>query len=258
MDYEFIKVTDKYDGEVADVVMGPAPANIVSAKLMEEVSHFLKEEEKNNNRKLIVFSGEGKHFSFGASVEEHKPELVNDMLPGFHKMIGAIIDCSIPTLAKVSGLCLGGGFEVALACTFIFADEKAKFGVPEIQLAVFPPVACALLPFKCGDAFSSQIILTGENFSAKELYDRNIINEVVETGKLDETVTAFFEKQFQPKSASSLSMARKASGMVLSRQYNEYINDLEKLYLKDLMATNDAKEGIGAFLEKRKPQFKNC
>ncbi len=257
MGYEFLKIEEKNGGEAVEVIIGPPPANIITAKVMEEISAFIKEEEKNKNRKLIIFTGEGKHFSFGASVEEHKPEFVNDMLPGFHKMIGDIINCPIPTLSKVSGMCLGGGFELALACTFIFADEKAKFGVPEIQLAVFPPVACVLLPLKCGDAFSSQMILTGGQFAAGELIKHGLLNNTSETGKLDETVSDFFEKELKPKSASSLRMAKKASAMVQSRLYKDFIDDLENLYLNDLMATHDAKEGIGAFLEKRKPQWKN-
>ena len=257
MEYKCIKIEEKWGGEVTEIVLGPAPANIVSAQMMQEITAQLDKDEKNSAKKLIIISGEGKHFSFGASVEEHKPELVNGMLPSFHKMIGRIINCNIPTLAKVSGLCLGGGFEVALACTFVFTDETAKFGVPEIQLAVFPPVAAVLLPFKCGDVFSSQIILSGGNFTGKQLLSRGLVNDVVEPGKLTEVVENFFRNDLQPRSASSLRMAKKAAAMVLSRTYGEFIGSLESLYLKDLMSTEDAKEGIMAFLEKRKPAWKN-
>ncbi len=257
MSYEFLKCEEKSEGEVLEVIMGPPPANIVTARVMEEISSLIKDEEKNRNRKLIVFTGEGKHFSFGASVEEHKPEFVDNMLPGFHRMIGDLINCGIPTLAKVAGMCLGGGFELAIACTFIFADEKAKFGIPEIQLAVFPPVACLLLPFKCGDAFSSQMILSGGQFSAEDLYRNGLINAVSENGSLDETVEGFFEKELKPKSASSLRLANKAATRVMKSLYDDHISHLENLYLKDLMSTHDAKEGIAAFLEKRKPEWKN-
>ncbi len=257
MSYEFIRCEETNDNEVIEVIIGPPPANIVTAKVMEEISSLLKEEGQNKNRKLIIFSGEGKHFSFGASVEEHKPEHVDNMLPGFHRMIGDLINCSIPTLAKVSGMCLGGGFELAIACTFLFADEKAKFGVPEIQLAVFPPVASVLLPFKCSDTFASQVILSGNQFTARELQAHGLINSMSPTEALDDTVTNFFQGNLKAKSASSLRLAKKAGTMVMSRLYGDYITDLEKLYLKDLMSTHDAKEGITAFLEKRKPAWKN-
>jgi cyclohexa-1,5-dienecarbonyl-CoA hydratase len=257
MDYELIKVEERFGGEGTEIVIGTAPANILSAKMMSEISTQMKEEQKNPHKKLLIFSGEGKHFSFGASVEEHKPDRVGDMLPQFHQFIGEVLNCPIPTLAKVSGMCLGGAFEFVLACNFLFADEKAKFAVPEIQLAVFPPVASILLPLKIGEAISSQIILSGDQFPAEALHRYGLVNDVSESGKLDEAVFTFFEKQIQPKSASSLRIANRASRMLLSELYQEYIGKLENLYLKDLMSTKDATEGILSFLEKRKPQWQD-
>ncbi len=257
MDYELIKVEERFGGEGTEIIIGHAPANILSAKMMTEISSQLKEEQKNPHKKLLIFSGEGKHFSFGASVEEHKPDQVGEMLPQFHQFIGEVLSCPIPTLAKVSGMCLGGAFELVMACNVLFADEKARFAVPEIQLAVFPPVASILLPLKIGEAISSQIILSGDQFPAELLHRYGLVNEVSESGKLDEAVSRFFEKQLQPKSASSLRIANKAGRMLLSTLYREYIGKLESLYLKDLMSTKDATEGILSFLEKRKPQWKN-
>ncbi|GAB4303818.1 MAG: enoyl-CoA hydratase [Myxococcota bacterium] len=257
MNYRFIKVEELFSGGGVQITLASPPANIITAAVMKEISAALAEEEKNKGRKLVIFSGEGKHFSFGASVEEHKPELVNDMLPVFHKMVGDVIACGIPTLARVTGLCLGGGFELALACNFIFADETTKMGVPEIQLAVFPPVACILLPLKCGDGATPHITLTGGQFTAKELREKGVVNLVAETGKLDETIAAFYEKEFKPKSASSLRIAKKASVLRFLAEYNKYIGELESLYLKELMSSNDAKEGIAAFIEKRQPNWKN-
>ncbi len=257
MAYEYIKVEEKNDGAVTEITLCPAPANILSEKMMQEISQQLSEDQKNPHKKLIIFSGEGKHFSFGASVEEHKPERVGDMLPGFHKFIGELINCDIPTMAKVSGLCLGGSFELVLACTFVFVDDSAKFGVPEIQLGVFPPVASVLLPIKCSEVLSSEMVLTGGQFSAEKLYKHGLVNTMVEKEKLDETVEEFFQKQFLPKSASSIRLAHRGCRMVIAEQYKNFIEKLESLYLKDLMATNDAVEGINSFLEKRQPEWQD-
>jgi len=257
MAYELITVEQKYDGAVTQITLGPGPANILSAKMMKEISAQLAEDQKNPHKKLIIFAGQGKHFSFGASVEEHKPGLVNDMLPGFHTFIADVIDCKVPTLAKVSGLCLGGAFELVLACTFVFTDNTAKFAVPEIQLAVLPPVASILLSARGCDMLCSRMVLTGEQFEAQKLHGLGLVNEVTEKEKLDETVNGFIEKQLIPKSASSLRIAHQGSRMYLSEQYKNYIGRLEKLYLDELMATNDAVEGINAFLEKRKPVWKD-
>ncbi len=257
MSYELIQVKETHDGAVTEIILGPGPANILSAQMMREISTQLKEDEKNHHKKLIVFASEGKHFSFGASVEEHKPGQVNDMLPAFHNFIEEIITCNIPTLAKVSGLCLGGAFELVLACTFVYTDETAKFGVPEIQLGVLPPVASLLLPLKCGEVFSSRIVLTGEQFSVQHLLNHGLVNEVVEKNQLDEVVSNFFEKQFLPKSASSIRIAHKGCRMVIAEQYKNLIGRLESLYLEDLMDTADAVEGINSFLEKRPPEWKD-
>lgn len=257
MPYELITVEQKYDGAVTQITLGPPPANILSAKMMQEISTQLAEDQKNPHKKLIIISGQGKHFSFGASVEEHKPGAVNNMLPSFHKFIADVIDCKIPTLSKVSGLCLGGAFELVLACTFVYADDSAKFAVPEIQLAVLPPVASILLSARGCDILCAQMVLTGEQLEAIRLQSQGLVNDVVAKEKLDETVNGFFEKQLLPKSASSIRFAHQGSRMYLSEQYKNFIGRLEKLYLDELMATNDAVEGINAFLEKRKPVWKD-
>jgi cyclohexa-1,5-dienecarbonyl-CoA hydratase len=257
MKYKNIKVYEKNDGEVSEIVLGTPPANILTSEMMEEISTQIREDERDSHKKLIVFTGEGKHFSFGASVEEHKPENVGNMLPTFHGFIGDVITCKVPTLAKVSGLCLGGAFEMVLACDLIFADEGAQFAVPEIQLGVLPPVASVLLPFKCSHTLSSQVILTGERFAAGELHRLGLVNHVAGSGKLDDEVSSFFENQIHPKSASSLRITKSGCSMVIADHYKNYIGRLENLYLKDLMSTSDAVEGIQAFLEKRSPEWKD-
>jgi cyclohexa-1,5-dienecarbonyl-CoA hydratase len=255
MRYELLQWEEKFAGQVGEIRLGPPPANIVSAKIMAEISDCLEEATKNPHCKLVIISGQGKNFSYGASVEEHAPGKVKEMLPSFHKMIAQLLSCPVPTLAKVTGLCLGGGFEVALACNFIFADDTAKFAVPEIQLGVFPPVAAALLPAQYGSVVASKLILTGEKFSGKELAGLGMITQLVETGNLDTMLASFIEKQILPKSASSLRIANFAAKMSVSENYNRLIANLEKLYLGDLMNTKDAVEGIQSFIEKRPPKW---
>ncbi len=237
--------------------MGPGPANILSAAVMQEITTQLAIDKKNPRKKLIVFKGEGKHFSFGASVEEHTPEFVNEMIPQFNAFIGEVLSCEIPTLSAVTGLCLGGSFELALATTFVIAEEFAKFAVPEIQLAVFPPAAAILLPLKTSDTFANEILLTGEQVSAQRLAELGLINLIVEKGTIDVAVDAFFEKNILPKSASSLKIAHQAVRYIIVDAYQKNIQKLEDLYLKDLMGTKDAVEGITAFIEKRKPFWEN-
>jgi len=251
--FETLKLNETFDGQVIELTLNMPPANILSAAMMREISLFMRQQTKNNKLKLIVFKGEGKNFCFGASVEEHTDDKVKDMLPGFHKMIGEILEHPVTTLAQVTGYCLGGGFEMALACSFIAADETAKFSVPEIHLGVFPPVAAVLLPYLAKSAAAARMIITGTTLNAMELKAAGVVAFVAGKNDLQATVDTFIEEEIVPKSASSLRFAHRACRMSLVRHYRGLIKDMEKSYLNELMKTHDANEGIQSFLEKRGP-----
>jgi len=254
--YETIAVEQRYDGRVVDVVMGPPPGNILTARMMDEIDDAIG--RIGPAVCAVVFRGQGKHFSFGASVEEHRPGAVDDMLPRMHAFLARVIDCGAPTIAQVSGMCLGGGFELALACALVFADGTAQFGVPEIQLGVFPPAASVLLPLKTGEAAALEAVLTGARFGADDMLRMGAVNRAVATGSLDAEVAAFVEKHLLPKSASSLRLASRAARAATLAAYRERIAVVERMYLEELMKTADAVEGIEAFLEKRDPQWKHA
>jgi len=257
MHYETIRTESRFDGQVTDILLGPGPANIVTARLMEELSDAIEKSVDTKATKLIVISGDGKHFSYGASVEEHRASAIREVLPRFHRLVGQMMTCPVPTLARVSGLCLGGGFEVALGCSMIFADVTARFGVPEIKLGVIPPVASVLLPGTTGQSAASRMILGGEMVSAHDALRMGIVAEVAEPDTLDATVDAFIEKSILPKSASSLRFANRAARHAIAMFYWKHIERAEVIYLDELMGTADANEGIEAFIEKREPVWKN-
>lgn len=257
MAYESIATRTSFEDQIVEIKLGPPPGNVITSKLAGELMAELDRIAGDPAVKLIVISGEGKHFSYGASVEEHKADQVTSMLPRFHSLIRKLLDCGVPTLAKVSGACLGGGFEVAMACSMLFCNEKAKFGLPEIQLGVFPPPACLLLPFKVGVSIANEMILTGRQFSAVELQLAGMINRVSTVEELDSSVSDFIQEQIVPKSASSLRFACDAARRTVLHHFHAHIGDLEDLYLLKLMATDDAREGIQAFLEKRPPVWKH-
>lgn len=257
---DLVKVEERFDKAVTALTIGPAPANIVSASLMQELVNALDASEKNKNCKLIILSGEGKHFSYGASVEEHAPNQVGKMLPSFHKLIAKMISHPVPILARVQGRCLGGGFEVAMACHFLFTESSAQFAVPEIKLGVFPPPACALLPLKVGDVRANEMILSGENFSGEDLYRMGMANDCSpseQVGEMERRIQLFVEKKILPKSSSSLRVSTQAARLFMREHFQKYIEKLELLYLQDLMRTQDANEGIMAFIEKRTAVWKN-
>src|SRR5204862_2146916 len=123
---------------------------------------------ENPRLKLVTIEGAGADFSFGASIPEHAPAEIGRVLPEFHALIDALLDLPVATAALVRGRCLGGGFEIALACDFIFAEQSAVFGLPEIALGVFPPAAAALLPPRAGPARATSAIITGKLIPASD------------------------------------------------------------------------------------------
>lgn len=253
-----IKLDYLKNESAARIVLNAPKGNVLDAVMMTELQEVFSELKTKSNVKVITFEGEGNHFSFGASVEEHKKELAAGMLKSFHELFYNIIDLSIPTIAKISGQCLGGGLELALICNFLFADKSAKLGQPEIILGVFPPPASVILPLKIGSAKAEEILLTGKTISADEAKALGLVNEVFEDkAKLENYVNDFIEKNLLVKSASSLKFAVKAARSNFNSILRNNLKILESLYVSQLMETNDANEGINSFLEKRTPVWQN-
>lgn len=251
---EKIKVNYLYENTVVQILMDDGKGNILDSVMMKELTNLLDSFKTNNNLKLIIFEGAGKHYSFGASVEEHKKDEAAQMLKSFHNLFYLLIELSIPTVSKVSGQCLGGGMELAIMCNFIYADNTAKFGQPEIVLGVFPPPASLILPQKIGQAQADELLLTGKTINAQQAKSINLINEIFESKEeLQNGLSSFIENQILPKSASSLRFAVKAARKTFNKILLENLPQLEEMYVSQLMNTNDANEGINSFLEKRKP-----
>ena len=229
--------------------------NIVTAEMIRAFGQSLDTIGENPHLKLVTIEGVGADFSFGASIPEHGPGEIQRVLPAAHALIGALLDLPVVTAALVRGRCLGGGFELALACDFIFAEESAVFGLPEITLGVFPPAAAALLPVRIGTARATSAILTGKALPAAEWHRTGLLEAVVADGTLDGEVDLWFEAQLRWKSGAALRHAAAAARCSLRQHVRAVLPELEKLYLDDLMQTHDAEEGITAFLEKRAPKW---
>jgi cyclohexa-1,5-dienecarbonyl-CoA hydratase len=253
-----IKVNYLYDNTVAQVILDDGKGNILDSVMMADIMAAIADFAGMNRLKLITFEGAGKHFSFGASVEEHQKEQAGQMISSFHKMFLALRDLAVPTLAKITGQCLGGGMELAIMCNFLYADKTAKLGQPEIVLGVFPPPASVILPEKIGLARAEDIILTGRTFLAEEGKQMGLINELFDDrAGLEAGITTFIETYIVPKSASSLRYAVRSSRAAFNKNLGTFLAELEQLYVHDLMQSHDANEGINSFLEKRKPVWQN-
>ena len=252
MKFEKLRLDWTHDERVARITLAAPKANIVDLAMTRELdTAFAQCAGRSLN--AIVLSADGPHFSFGASVQEHLPDQIAEALPALHALLRRIHEAPAPVIAAVRGQCLGGGFEVVLACDLVIADKTAQFGSPEIKLAVFAPAASALLPVRIGQAAASKLLLTGASITAEEAARCGLAARVVDD--LDAGLNQWLESDFLPRSPSSLNYACQAARLSLARAFGEDLARIEHLYLSGLMSTPDAEEGIRAFLEKRSPQW---
>jgi len=250
-----LKLSFEHEGQVARVALATPKANIVDHAMMAALAAAFEDLRNRPQLKVMVLTGEGPHFSFGASVQEHLPEHVRNMLPQFSALLGQMLELPAVTLAAVRGQCLGGGFELALACDFIVAEDRAQFACPEIKLAVFPPAAAVLLPARIGASRAAELVLTGAAWSAAQAAAAGLIAQTAPQGQLEATVDMWIGEHFLPRSPVALRYAVGAARLPLRRALQEDLPQLERLYLDELMAESDAVEGLRAFIEKREPQW---
>jgi cyclohexa-1,5-dienecarbonyl-CoA hydratase len=174
----------------------------------------------------------------------------------FHGMFRRMDGLGTLTTASVYGSCLGGGCELAVFCDLIIASEDAKFGQPEIQVGVFPPIAAQIMPRIIGRKAAAELIFSGKIISAAEALNMGLINRVVKEEDLEKETEAFL-KPYTKLSSEVLRMTRKAMMSGLRDDLEPSLQIIEDIYINQLMKTRDAHEGLKAFLEKRKPEWKN-
>ncbi|MDH3222717.1 MAG: enoyl-CoA hydratase/isomerase family protein [Gemmatimonadota bacterium] len=238
---------------IGRLVLDEPPLNILSQTLMADLRQELGQLEGKRELRVLILSAEGKHFSAGASVEEHLPGSVAAMIPEFMETVGVVQAFPLPTVAAVHGRCLGGAFELALGADLIVAGEGAVFGVPEIQLGVFPPAACVQLPIRAGPSLAAELIFTGGTKQARELADTGLIARVVPDGRvLEEAISV--ASSIARHSGASLRAAKQA--LTAGRDgWKAASARVTSIYLEELMSTRDAVEGLTSFLEKRPPEW---
>lgn len=248
-----LELTD--EGRVARIHLAAPKANIVDLAMMQELTEIVDGLLARRELVAVVLGAEGPHFSFGASVPEHLPEQIGQALAGLHGLIGRLLELPAPTIAAVRGQCLGGGFELVLACDLILAEETARLGVPEIKLGVFPPAASALLPPRLGSGWASALVLTGASWTGSEAAARGLVSRLAPDGELDRALDTWLEEEFLSRSPAGLAHAARAVRHAARQAVAERLPILERQYLEELMSEPDAVEGIRAFLEKREPHW---
>lgn len=248
-----VRVADK----VAVITLDRPPLNILDLEMMDELSSTLATLTQDNNARAIVLESAMKAvFSSGADVKEHLPAAAETLIRAFERLILSILEFPKPTVAVVRGKCLGGGMELALSCDFVLASDRAIFGQPEVGVGVYPPAAAALYPRLAGIKATYQLLLTGRNISAAEAASMGLVTWAVRGEDVDSRLKELLDA-LTSKSQVVLRFAKRAILEGLSRPLPEALNHASTLYLESLMKTEDAVEGLTAFLEKRKPLWKD-
>jgi cyclohexa-1,5-dienecarbonyl-CoA hydratase len=202
-----------------------------------------------------VLSGSGKAFSAGVDVAAHTPDKVSDMLSKFHAVIRALVASRKITIAAVHGNCLGGGAELAMVCDLVYTSDSATWGFPEIRLGCYPPVAATALAALVGQKRAADLVLTGRTVNGREAAEIGLANRAVPESDL-QTTTEEAVSRLCKLSPASLAIAKKAIYAWDSMHFDKGLARAEKIYLEELMKTEDAQEGITSFLQKRAPVWK--
>jgi len=250
-----VQVRQEAGGSLWRVRLATPKANILDQEKFEILAAVFARAAGAGDLKAILLEAEGPHFSFGASVEEHLPGSFATMIRTFHDVVRASLASHVVCLAAVRGQCLGGALELVSVCTRIFATADAMLGQPEIRLGVFPPVASVLLPDRIGRARAEDICLSGRVLGADEALRIGLVDELAEDPEA--AALDYFRRYLEPHSAASLRLAVQAVRIGLTNRLETELQRAESLYLDELMATDDAVEGLEAFLAKRPPSWRN-
>lgn len=239
---------------VARITLHNPPLNVIDIPMMHELTHALSEAEAQTDISIILFEGNTRVFSAGVDVKAHLPEQVREMLTSFHAVIRAIVASRKIAIAAVQGACLGGGAELASVCDMVYTARDATWGFPEIKLGCYPPVAAVALPALVGQKRATELILTGRHISGDEAVAIGLANRSASADELTGVVRGTVS-QLQALSPSALAHAKKSIYAWDAIHFDKGLARAERIYLDELITTEDAREGIAAFLEKRSPKW---
>ena len=259
MDYTTI-IAETLEGGVALVTLNrPEALNALNSQLMAELAHALDAFEADAKVGCIVITGSEKALAAGADIKEMADKTfpqtyVDDFISGPWERVAS---CKKPVIAAVAGYALGGGCELAMMCDILICTEKAKFGQPEITLGILPGIGgTQRLTRAVGKAKAMDMILTGRLMDAEEAERAGLVSRIVDADDLLIDEALEMARTIASFSRPSVLMAKEAVNRAFELPLNEGLRAERRLF-QAVFATADQKEGMAAFIEKRKPVFKN-
>jgi cyclohexa-1,5-dienecarbonyl-CoA hydratase len=248
----YTRIAVELQPPVARVTLNNPPLNVIDIPMMEELRAALEQIEARSEISVIVFAGSERAFSSGVNVADHTSDKVRGMLADFHSVIRSVVSSSKLTIASVRRHCLGGGAELALMCDIIYAAPDSVWGFPEIKLACYAPVASVALPAVVGQKLAAELLLTDRTLSGEEALAAGLVNGLADD---PETLVAECVQRVSQLSPAALRVAKKAFYAWDSMHFDKGLARAEQIYNDELMKTDDAREGIAAFLERRRPKW---
>lgn len=237
----------------------PEKMNRLSIETMQEIMGALQRAKEDESVRVIIIQGAGdKAFCAGANLADfsgHSPVESRDVFRTFADLSRTFLNIGKPSIASVNGLALAGGCGLAIYPDITIASEQAKFGLPEIDVGIWSCIVSASLPHILGRKKAFELLITGEPINAKEAEKIGLINRVVPHDKLEETVMDLAHKLSQ-KSPMITRLGRDSFYTMLEMDFDRAMEYLLNV-LALILSTEDHKEGLNAFLEKRKPVWKN-
>lgn len=250
-----LKVWLEEDGRLLRLRLNQPKANLIDAAMIAALDAAFTQYAANDALVAVLLDQSGPHFSFGASVQEHLPDQCAEMLRGLHGLVKRMLDFPVPIVTAVAGQCLGGGLELALATNRIIAAPDAKFGQPEMRLAVFAPAASVLMPERMNPAACEDLLLTGRTIGAETARHWGLVEDLED--EPEAAALAYVRDLLADKSPLVLRLALRAVRGDRIERLKDRLDQVERLYLDELMKARDPVEGLNAFLEKRRPQWEN-
>ena len=241
---------------IATITMNRPPVNVLHIPMMTELNTLLETVLDDSDLAALVIRAEGKAFSAGVDVADHTADKVGEMIELFHGIFRKLASTDALTIAAVHGAALGGGCELACFCDIVLASDRAKFGQPEVQVGVLPPISACIFPPQIGIKKAIELNTLGTSIDAAEARAIGLVNQVYPRDEFDSRVEAYLA-DIRKLSRPVVRLAKRATVAVTRRQILPHLDEVEKLYLEDLMGLADAHEGIAAFIEKRTPDWKH-
>ncbi|KAB7706009.1 enoyl-CoA hydratase [Bacillus aerolatus] len=248
----------KREGRVAEVFIQRPPANALSGSVIADIEQALSEIEQDKEIRVVLISGEGKFFSAGADIKEfttvESGEEFSKLAARGQRVFERIETFSKPVIAAIHGAALGGGLELAMSCHIRLVTEQAKLGLPELSLGLVPGFAGSQrLPRYVGTAKAAELLLTSEPITGKEAVQWGLANHAYPEEELL-TKAREMAAKIALKSPVSMKAAIELLNFSKHAEYHQGVAREAKLF-GEVFESQDAKEGIGAFIEKRRPEF---